>query len=196
MNTLKKLSELKEKGVITISEFEESKATLLNSRQNETLKTSFVRLKTDYISFWKKAFCWHSRASVEEFFGPVLINFLLITLIGFFAPQEKTLMTRFVLHAVFFFPFLSVLIRRLHDLGKPASYVLCPCLLFLLFVTGTIVFSGYLLMGPFSFSVWIAQVVFGIGTIWALCTSVNRVWFVTAKEGTNTSNKYGKPCGL
>ena len=194
MNTLKKLSVLKEKGIITASEFEKSKATLSNDLQDEALKASFDRLKMAYISFWKKAFCWHSRASVEEFFGPVFINFLLITLVGLLVSEERKLMIRLILHAVLFFPFLSVLIRRLHDLGRPASYVLLPVFLLLLFGTGTIVFSGYLLMGPFSFYVWIAQVVFGIGTIWALCASVNRIWFVTAKEGGNTHNKYGNPC--
>lgn len=184
---IEKLFELQKKGIITAGEFKQCKEKLLNTEENtQSLKGEFEQLKKRYHSFWMKTFSWKGRATVEEFWEPIIVNQLIFSCLRMLNQEASYL---FVLIA--FFPFLSVLVRRLHDLGKSGKYILIPFLVFILFIAGLVFSTSSVVFSGFKLGVWSIQILSGIGLIWALCALMNRMWFFTARPSEPKANQYG-----
>lgn len=175
---IKKLTALQKKGIITATEFKKCKEKLETSQTPQTLGDSVRQMKDLYVSFWKKAFSWRGRATIEEFWAPIVVNQLVFSVLDLISGKGSIL---FALITIF--PCLAVLSRRLHDLGKGISYVIIPFVTLILLGSGFAVSTFALGVFGFTFMLWGLQIVLGLGSIWALCALMNRTCFVTAKSG-------------
>ena len=188
LEKIEKLFQLKERGIITSDEFALCKEKLLNVNETTSLKESFNQMKQNYRSYWKNTFRWHPRATVEEFWEPIIANHIIFGILGILNTGLS-----FLFFLMTFFPSLAVLVRRIHDLGKSAGYVLIPFFLFFLFVIGMFFSSIFMATSTFEIGIFAVMIICGIGAIWTLCATMNRIWFVTARMGENKSNQYGEP---
>lgn len=143
IDKLEKLSELKDKGILTQEEFNEQKKKILFG-QNETTKSKKDKSQSNkdfsdtdkdrniwnnYFSCLKKYFQFSGRATRYEYWGFVFINTLVsivLSLIDILGETDGILNGLFAL--VIFIPTISVFVRRLHDVNKSAWILLIPFL--------------------------------------------------------------------
>lgn len=97
------------------------------------LNNSFI---TALIDYWKKSFVWAGRASVADYWYPVLFNCLISVILSTMIPFFGVLFS-----IMTFMPSLSVSVRRLHDINLSASFslsgYLCVILLCSISIIGT-----------------------------------------------------------
>lgn len=88
------------------------------------------------IDYWKKSFVWTGRASVADYWYPVLFNCAISAILSTMTPLLGILFS-----IIIFIPSLSVSIRRLHDINLSASFslsgYLCVILLCSISIIGT-----------------------------------------------------------
>ncbi len=88
------------------------------------------------IDYWKKSFVWAGRASVADYWYPVLFNCIVSAILSTIIPSFGVLFS-----IIIFIPSLSVSIRRLHDINLSASFslsgYLCVILLCSICVIGS-----------------------------------------------------------
>lgn len=96
----------------------------------------FKYLVDNFVSmFTKKFFCFEGRAGRKEFWMFFLANFIVNTILGFI-PGKVGMIIQLIYGLAILLPFLGVIARRLHDIGKSGWMQL---LAFIPFVGGIIV---------------------------------------------------------
>ena len=194
LSELEKLYELKEKGAITQQEYDQQKSILLNNNTpNETLK--IIPFSEAYISYWRKYFVWNERSTRAEYWWPFLANFLialLLSILDFLSPFGKIFLTLFQLAT--FIPGISVLVRRIHDVGYSTVVALSPliiatCLAILATIFSTI---NYMTNDVSSLLSSIKTIIFIFGGFSLVISSITVLVFCFF-SGSPQTNKYGKP---
>lgn len=132
---LEKLTELKEKNILTEEEFNIQKKELLsNSKQSQYVSKKQNRQD---LSLWyyfakcmtKKYSCWNGRARRKEYFGftffNIIIYYILALSFSLLPISDATLIVilKFI-DSAFLVPSTCVLIRRMHDVNMSGWWIL------------------------------------------------------------------------
>lgn len=128
LEEIAKLNELRERGIITDTEFETQKQQMFT---NQPVQSSNVMSSMDLINaykfFWKKSFVLKGRACLSEYWYPALINFLIYSMLNFLCGFSDFFEIFVILFSVIIFiPGTTVLVRRIHDTGHNAKFLLVP----------------------------------------------------------------------
>ncbi len=138
IDKLEKLSELKDKGIITQEEFDEQKKIIFRQKDSPKSNKSALENNNDkniwnnYLSCLKKYFKFSGRATRYEYWSFILINILvslILCLIDIFCETDGVLNGLFVVAT--FIPTISALVRRLHDVNKSSWNLILPYLFLL-----------------------------------------------------------------
>ena len=143
LEEIAKLNELKERGVITETEFETQKQRLLGQySQSPTCAVASIGLVDAYKRFWKKSFVLKGRATIPECWYPVLVNFLIYSFLYFISAFADFLSVLAVLFCIVAsVPTAAVLVRRIHDAGHSAKFLLVPAIYLIVTVGVALVMS-------------------------------------------------------
>lgn len=141
--------------------------------------------KKYYLGAFKKFFTIKGRAGRKEYIWFLIFNFIatiIFSLIDLFLFDEKDGVFSLIYLLIIFFPYLAICVRRLHDLGKSAVFMLViiffPLIVFL--------FGVVLLFGDISDTFGI---IFAI--LAALLSIYYNVYLLIFKKGDVGDNIYG-----
>lgn len=143
LEEIAKLNELKERGILTEAEFEVQKQRLLGQGSQSPICTiPSIGLVEAYKRFWKKSFVLKGRATMSEYWYPVLVNFLIFAFLYFisaFADFVEILSVLFCIVSIV--PASTVLVRRIHDTGHSAKFLWVPAIYLIVTVGLSFVFA-------------------------------------------------------
>jgi uncharacterized membrane protein YhaH (DUF805 family) len=80
---------------------------------------------TEYISMWKNGFNFSGRATRREYWVACTVNLLIGFAMGFIFGESGASIFGFY-YLLVIIPSLALLVRRLHDINKSASWLLIP----------------------------------------------------------------------
>lgn len=132
---LEKLSELKDKGILTELEFEQKKKELLDDSGDKKIKEENKKDSEpslwDYFSICvgEKYACFKGRARRKEYWGYGLFYVLIKIILSIFViliggSVEALNVADWIVTLILFLPTLGVLVRRLHDVNLSGWWVL------------------------------------------------------------------------
>ncbi len=143
LEEIAKLNELKERGILTEAEFEVQKQRLLGQGSQSSICTiPSIGLVEAYKCFWKKSFVLKGRATMAEYWYPMLVNFLIFSFLYFisaFADFVEVLSVLFCIVSIV--PTSTVLVRRIHDTGHSAKFLWVPAIYLIVTVGLAFVFA-------------------------------------------------------
>lgn len=183
LDELEKLHDLKEKGIISETEFEVQKSTLLKGNTNQGTG-EMVPMKEAYISYWKKSFVWSGRSTRAEYWWPYLVNLLINIATAVVGTVIPFLGFAYILFAIAnIFPGLAVYVRRMHDVNKSAWFAFTPVWLMLI-----LMIFGMGAEGDIGAVRGTILILTGI----AFCVISIVLLVYTCLSGTKGRNKYGE----
>lgn len=174
---IEKLDEMRRMGLISEKDFELQKKVLLNQStqsKNQQAVERYVVPKCSFIKaniwFWKRGLNWVGRSTRAEYWWSVLGLSLEILLLGFvcgmFMNEERMETVFNILNIIIFIPMLTLTIRRIHDTGRSAKFLLWPFIVFIvslvLLIIPPIGVIGMILAGFVGFGVSIAVFIFSL----------------------------------
>lgn len=193
VNDLEKLYELKEKGAISQEEYETQKEAFLKQSVVDSASAPMVSASEAYKSYWKKYFTWKGRSTRAEYWWPVLVNFLIAIILS--VVEILTLSGSYltgIFQLLIFIPGLSVLVRRIHDVGHSAWFALSPLVLMLALAVLAVISAVLTYAGVVSPAInSVKSFIFILGGI-AMVVLSFVVMVFCCFEGTRGANKYGE----
>ena len=174
------LNELYQKGILNEREYEAQKKAILN--KNITFipeEKEMVSMGEAYKRYWKKSFVWRGRATRAEYWWPMLVNFIINSLVQAGASAMPALLIAGLLFGIAsIFPGLAVLVRRMHDVEKSAWFAFLPL--------WTGILCGIL-------TTFMQSVLFAFISIAVLLISSIIIFVYSVLPGTKGDNQYGRP---
>lgn len=119
IEALEKLSELKEKGILSEEEFNQKKQEILTAPA-KTAETCVERnVFKSYGDCFKKYFQMKGRSTRFEYWSFVLVNLLINVFLSILEASESGLAALSLLYSLAaFIPGITVQVRRLHDINR------------------------------------------------------------------------------
>ena len=168
LEEIEKLDEMRRMGILSEKDFELQKKVLLNQATQTQSSETYVIPTYSFLEanwrFWTKALDWKSRATRAEYWwvclAVMLMAFVVIALFG------ESEIVQIIFGVVLFIPATTLVIRRIHDTGHSAKFLLWPIIAsvisLVLFFIPPLMFIGMIIAGIISFGVDIAVLVFSL----------------------------------
>ena len=172
---IEKLDEMRRMGILSEKDFELQKKVLLNqatqsSEQNDIYVVPKYSFMEAYKRFWSRWLDWQGRSTRAEYWyaqlGLFLSAILIFFAIAFYMNENGIELVTNIIIIVLVVPMLTLTIRRIHDTGRSAKFLLWPIIalivsLILLLIPPIGAFA-MLLSGLISLGVNIAVCVFSL----------------------------------
>ncbi len=194
LTDLEKLFELKKRGILTEAEYKKQKTIIMNQIILENTKTPQIPLTTAYKTYWKKYFVWQGRSTRAELWWVALVNTLIALLLGVLSAFGAVFgILGILFEIVTFIPGISLLVRRMHDLGYGTWLALTPYAvgLAMMFISVCGAIADYSGMSTVAFSNTRAIIFVAGGH--ALLTLIVLMFILCCLPGSPKPNKYGAP---
>ena len=178
---------------ISQEEYETQKEAFLKQSVVDSASAPMVSASEAYKSYWKKYFTWKGRSTRAEYWWPVLVNFLIAIILS--VVEILTLSGSYltgIFQLLIFIPGLSVLVRRIHDVGHSAWFALSPLVLMLALAVLAVISAVLTYAGVVSPAInSVKSFIFILGGIAMVVLSLVVMVFCCF-EGTRGANKYGE----
>lgn len=193
IETLEKLGELKDKGVLTAEEFEKQKQEILNQQnksQNSDLPEDPNRnIFQCYADCFRKYFQFSGRSSRYEYWSFYLVNVLIDLILAIPALEVIGAIYPFVA----IIPGLAVCVRRMHDINKSGWKLFAPIGMF----AGIMIVAAFL-SAVMEYAGVTNEIFKNIKTVFFVASGFVGIFVLVgyyvywmAKKGDDQANKYG-----